>query len=63
MAVIKELYGVRKDGVRLYRTYSNQNKKIKQLQTGIIYEDAVDVETANYSYIETDETIEETPTE
>lgn len=56
--IVKEYYMTRKDGVRLYRTYSDQKKYIKQLPTGIIYDEAIDVETASYIYIETDEVIE-----
>ena len=48
----------RKDGVRLYKTYSNENKNIKQLPTDIIYSEAIDVENAPYTYVETDEVIE-----
>lgn len=43
----------------LYRTYSDKNYCIRQRETGIIYEDAVDVEGAPYTYEETDEKIEQ----
>lgn len=59
MALIKELYMTRKDGVKLYRTYSDENKYIKQLPTNIIYSEAIDVENAPYTYEETNEVIEE----
>ena len=58
MALVRELYITRKDGVRLFKTYSNENKYIKQLPTGIIYSEAIDVETAPYTYEETNEKIE-----
>ena len=58
MALVRELYLTRKDGVRLYRTYSDQNKYILQLPTNIKYEEAIDVENAPYTYLETDEAIE-----
>ena len=58
MAVIKEYYTTRKDGVRLYRSYSDQNRYIKQQPTGIEYAEAIDVETAPYTYVETDKPIE-----
>ena len=58
MALVRELYTTRKDGVRLFKTYSDQNKYIKQLPTGIIYSEAIDVENAPYTYVETDEVIE-----
>lgn len=48
----------RKDGVKLYRTYSDENYKIKQIETGIIYDEAIDVENSIYTYEETDELIE-----
>lgn len=57
MAIIKELYVTREDGVRLFKTYSDQNKYIKQLPTEAIYDIAIDVETAPYTYVETDEEI------
>jgi hypothetical protein len=54
----KELFRTREDGVKLYRTYSDQNFKIRQIETGNIYEEAVDIENAPYTYEETDELIE-----
>lgn len=61
--VIKEYFMTRKDGVKLYRNYSDQNKMILQIETGIKYAEAIDVESAPYTYEETDEDIlnEETP--
>jgi hypothetical protein len=56
--IVKELFGTRADGVKLYKTYSSENYKILQVETGITYDEAVDVETATYNYIETDEKIE-----
>ena len=52
--VITEFYRVREDGINLYRTYSDQNLRIQQEQTGAIYDEAVDVENRGYTYIETD---------
>lgn len=57
--IIKEFYLQRKDGVNLYRSYSSDGFKIQQVETGIIYDDAIDIENAPYSYVETDELIEE----
>ena len=59
MAIVRELYAIRKDGVNLIKTSSDQNKYIKQLPTGIIYSEAIDVENAPYTYVETDEVIED----
>lgn len=56
--IIREYYKTRQDGVNLYRTYSDTKHYIKQVQTGNIYDEAIDVEHANYTYIETDEIIE-----
>ena len=55
----REFYLTRTDGVNLYRTYSDQNFYIKQVETGYIYSEAVDVENANYIYVETDQLIED----
>lgn len=44
-------------GVKLYRTYSDKNKMILQIETGIKYDEAIDVESAPYTYQETDEDI------
>lgn len=49
-----DLFRTRKDGVKLLRTYSDAGVKIKQDQTGIIYDDAIDVEGSPYTYTETD---------
>lgn len=54
----KEFYVKRKDGINLYKTYSDANNKIRQIETGAIYEEAIDVEDAQYTYEETDEKIE-----
>lgn len=55
--IIREFYKVRNDGVVLYRTYSDANKYIIQQPTGIEYSEAIDVETAPYTYIESDKEI------
>ena len=56
--IIKEFYMTRKDGVNLYRTYSNEGFYILQVETGAKYDEAIDVEAAPYTYVETDEKIE-----
>ena len=53
-----EFYMERFDGVNLYRTYSDEQYKIRQIQTGNIYEEAIDVENSGFTYEETDEKIE-----
>lgn len=57
--IVREYYTTREDGVRLYRTYSDTNHNIKQNPTGVIYEEAIDVESAPYTYEETDDIIEQ----
>lgn len=57
--IVKEFYITRKDGVNLYRTYSDEGYKIQKVGTDEIYDEAIDVETASYEYIETDQKIEE----
>lgn len=55
----KELFKERKDGIKLYRTYSDENYRIKQVETGNIYDEAIDVEDANFTYVEINEEIDE----
>jgi hypothetical protein len=56
--IIKEFYRTRNDGVRLFRTFSNSNLKIQKVGTNEVYDEAIDVEGAPYTYIETAEPIE-----
>ena len=58
MAVIREFYRTRKDGVNLYRTYSDNGVYLRQNPTNIEYAEAIDVEGAPYTYEETDKPIE-----
>lgn len=55
----REFYGEGFKGVNLYRTYSDEGYKIKQIETGFIYDEAIDVENAPYTYEETEEKVEE----
>ena len=55
----RELYKTRKDGVNLYKTYSDEGYRIKQIETSNVYDEAIDVEDAPYTYEETDMPIEE----
>lgn len=57
--IVREFYETRFDGVNLYRTYSDTNHYIRQRETGVVYTDAIDVESAPYTYEETDELIPE----
>lgn len=54
----REFYKERNDGVKLYKTYSDENYRIQKVETDEIYDKAIDVESSNYEYIETDEKIE-----
>lgn len=56
--LIREYYTTRSDGVNLYRTYSDENFYIKQNETDLLYEEAIDIEDAPYTYTETDIPIE-----
>ena len=42
----------------LKHTYSSENKYIKQLETGVIYDEAYDTLKYNYNYVELDQEIE-----
>ena len=54
----REFYKQRKDGVKLYRTYSDAGMMIRQNETGVEYAEAIDVESASYTYTETETPIE-----
>ena len=56
--IVKEEYKTRADGVKLFRIYSNAGKRIIQNETGIVYDEAIDVENAPYTYSESDEEVE-----
>lgn len=56
--IVREYFDMRFDGVALYRTYSDANRRIRQVETGAIYDEAIDVDGAPYTYEETDEAIE-----
>jgi hypothetical protein len=57
--VKKEYHSTRADGVKLYKTYSTENFKIRQVETGHVYDSAIDVENAPYTYEETAEMVTE----
>lgn len=59
----RELYMTRNDGIRLYKTYSDSNLMIRQKETNNIYQEAIDVESATYTYEETNIPIEEEETD
>ena len=53
-----EFYMERKDGVKLYRTYSDHNMMIQKNGTEELYGYAIDVENSGFTYAETDIPIE-----
>ena len=57
--IVREEYKTRADGVKLFRTYSDEGKFIIQNETGIVYEEAIDVENAPYTYTESEEELPE----
>ena len=61
MAVIREYYRTRDDGVVLYKSYSDANKYLVQIPTGTRYEEAIDVETTPYTYAESEDEIQPDP--
>ena len=52
--IVKEFYRTRQDGVNLYRTYSDKGLQIRKVGTDEVYDEAIDVEDAPYTYEETD---------
>ena len=52
--IIEEMLAPERD-----RHYSDKNLKILQVETGIVYDDAVDNVPCKYTYEETDEPIDE----
>ena len=55
--VVKEFFRQRKDGVNLYKTYSDANFYIQKVNTDEVYRCAIDVEGAAFEYVETDKII------
>ena len=53
-----KFYMERKDGVKLYRTYSDRNMMIQKDGTDEVYSEAIDVENRGFTYTETDIPIE-----
>lgn len=57
--IVREYLMTRKDGVKLYKTYSDQNKYIRKIGTDEEYDIAIDIENAPYIYEETEKEIEQ----
>ena len=58
MAIVREFFSRRSDGVNLYKTYSDVGMYIRKIGTEEVYQEAIDVETAPWSYEETEDKIE-----
>ena len=56
--IVREYFMTRKDGVKLYKTHSDQNKYIRKVGTEEEYDIAIDIENAAYTYEETEKEIE-----
>ena len=56
--IVREFYKTRNDGVNLFRTYSNKGLQIHKNGTDEIYDEAIDVADAPYTYEETDVPVE-----
>lgn len=54
-----EFYSTRKDGVNLFKTYSDKGLKIRKVGTDEIYSEAIDIEDAAFEYEETEIHIQE----
>lgn len=52
MAVKKEFYKTRADGVQLVRTYSTDGLPLKKKGTSEVYEEAIDISTSKFEYEE-----------
>ena len=50
--ITRELYKTREDGVDLYRTYSTDGLQIRKVGTDEVYDEAVDIDGAPYTYEE-----------
>lgn len=53
--VVKEYYMTRKDGTILMNSRSTLGLPIRQIDTGIVYDEAIDPETTNRVYEEMDQ--------
>lgn len=55
--IVREFHSERKDGVCLYKTFSDINHYIRKVGTEEIYSEAIDIEDAGFEYEETDQEI------
>lgn len=52
--IVREFHSIRSDGVLLFRTYSDNGMQIHKVGTDEIYDEAIDIANAPYTYEETD---------
>lgn len=52
--ITREHFRTREDGVELYITYSDIGKMVLQNETGILYDKAIDIDNAQFTYTESD---------
>ena len=50
----RDFYIQREDGVNLFISHSDSNKMIRQIDTGVLYDAAIDVEDTPHTYEETE---------
>ena len=50
--ITREFYKTREDGVDLYRTYSTDGLQIRKVGTDEVYDEAIDIDGAPYTYEE-----------
>ena len=55
--IVTEYYSTRRDGVKLYKTYSDEGLKIER--DGVLYDEAIDPEGVNRTYTESSEPVDE----
>ena len=55
--IVKEFYRTREDGMNLYRTFSDAGFTIIR-NDGVEYDEAIDVESAPYTYTESTNRVE-----
>ena len=53
MAIKREFYTKRSDGVNLYRQFSDEGFQIQKVGTDEVYDEAIDVEGTSFEYTET----------
>lgn len=61
--IVKNFYATRLDGVNLFETKSDRGVRIRKVGTDEVYDSAIDVEGAGFTYEETEEPIGSTPEE